>query len=422
MVRARRCRPRRRTSRSTCRSTRSDATSSTRTARSPPATIRTSGPTRAARVTAGLGLDRRGDHAGQPTRAQPARRQRQHGLGSRGRPSFGGRLGRCPRARPDDHGAVVRPPHQRARRLAHLQPVPGRGRLRDLRSGRWPGSTRSSAASFERVQTTDVDQVTGIPPNRKYYHAVDLQAKLRARVLDRPLYLFYLGSFGSANPQPRPSCRKRRRHVHLRPVPRVRPLLRAHANSFLLAGYLGLENARAAASRRSTRRAGCPATSTPGASASGSTGRSPATPGLYVRHRWMALRGPKLRHRHLLGPRVDARAQDIHLTRQRNEATPTFVPAPSRPDGAPGPLVRRRALPSSTEGPGIRFNGLGRSLIQQSGLGGDLLDTDTTSVREPHRRGVPARPRRQRPAQRRDRGAGRHPAAQRVRRVLRRRA
>lgn len=39
-----------------------------------------------------------------------------------------------------------------------------------------------------------------------------------------------------------------------------------------------------------------------------------------------------------------------------------------------------QGAPDADEGPGIRFNGLGRSLIQQVGIGGDLLDTDTTSV------------------------------------------
>lgn len=38
------------------------------------------------------------------------------------------------------------------------------------------------------------------------------------------------------------------------------------------------------------------------------------------------------------------------------------------------------APPEPEEGPGIRFNGLGRSLIQQTGIGGTLLDTDSLSV------------------------------------------
>ena len=60
------------------------------------------------------------------------------------------------------------------------------------------------------------------------FRAVDLQGKARARLLDRSLYFFYLGSFGSAEPdgEGRPDGR---RHLHLRPVPRVRPLLRGPA-------------------------------------------------------------------------------------------------------------------------------------------------------------------------------------------------
>jgi hypothetical protein len=46
-------------------------------------------------------------------------------------------------------------------------------------------------------------------------------------------------------------------------------------------------------------------------------------------------------------------------------------PAPAHAQGAPE---------AEEEGPGIRFNGLGRTLIRQVDLGGDLLDTDTTSV------------------------------------------
>ncbi|MEM8598776.1 MAG: hypothetical protein AAGF99_02550 [Bacteroidota bacterium] len=52
---------------------------------------------------------------------------------------------------------------------------------------------------FEEVPTTDVDQVTGVPITRKWYHSVDLTAKGRVDLDGRKLYGFYLGSFSSAN-------------------------------------------------------------------------------------------------------------------------------------------------------------------------------------------------------------------------------
>ena len=44
------------------------------------------------------------------------------------------------------------------------------------------------------------------------------------------------------------------------------------------------------------------------------------------------------------------------------------------------PAAFAQGAPESTEGPGLRFNGLGRAIIQQSDLGGVLLDTDTTTT------------------------------------------
>jgi hypothetical protein len=52
--------------------------------------------------------------------------------------------------------------------------------------------------AFEVVQTTDIDPATAGPTNRKYFNAIDLQAKVKQYLFDRPIYLFYLGTFGSA--------------------------------------------------------------------------------------------------------------------------------------------------------------------------------------------------------------------------------
>lgn len=51
---------------------------------------------------------------------------------------------------------------------------------------------------FERVSTTDVNPATAAAQNLKYYNAIDIQAKLKTRLNERPLYLFYLGTLGSA--------------------------------------------------------------------------------------------------------------------------------------------------------------------------------------------------------------------------------
>lgn len=51
---------------------------------------------------------------------------------------------------------------------------------------------------FERVQTTDLDPATAAPLTRKFFNALDLQAKYKTSLADRPLYFFYLGSLQAA--------------------------------------------------------------------------------------------------------------------------------------------------------------------------------------------------------------------------------
>lgn len=51
---------------------------------------------------------------------------------------------------------------------------------------------------FERVQTTDIDPIDGSALTKKYFTTIDLQGKYKTNILDRPLYLFYLGTLGSA--------------------------------------------------------------------------------------------------------------------------------------------------------------------------------------------------------------------------------
>ncbi|MEL6867581.1 MAG: hypothetical protein AAFP19_24365, partial [Bacteroidota bacterium] len=95
----------------------------------------------------------------------------------------------------------------------------------------------------EVVQTTDLDPATAEALNRKYFCSVDLQGKVKTKVLDRDLYLFYLGSFGSAslNATPAPIfnddsylfVQYHELDVYYRLFPK-----------FFLTGYFGVEDAR----------------------------------------------------------------------------------------------------------------------------------------------------------------------------------
>jgi hypothetical protein len=138
---------------------------------------------------------------------------------------------------------------------------------------------------FERVPTTDVDQVTGVPTTRKYYHAVDLQAKLRARVLDRPLYLFYLASFGSANRAARalPTDDDTYLFVQYHEVDLYYELL----DGFILAGYAGIENARGGRFTELGDETGEPRDQIGRGIGVGFDWAIASNAGLYLRHRWL---------------------------------------------------------------------------------------------------------------------------------------
>lgn len=53
--------------------------------------------------------------------------------------------------------------------------------------------------AFEVVPTTDLDPATAGPLNRKFFTTIDLQAKYKTTVARKPLYFFYLSTFGSAS-------------------------------------------------------------------------------------------------------------------------------------------------------------------------------------------------------------------------------
>ncbi|RMH54289.1 MAG: hypothetical protein D6685_14945 [Bacteroidetes bacterium] len=138
---------------------------------------------------------------------------------------------------------------------------------------------------FERVQLTDVDQVTGIPFHRLYYHAVDLQGKLRTRLLQRPLYLFYLGSFGSANRKATFVPRDDDTYVFVQyhEVDLYYEIL----DGFILTGYLGLENARGGRFTVRDAASGRPRDQHATGLGLGFDWTIAPNAGLYLRHRWM---------------------------------------------------------------------------------------------------------------------------------------
>ena len=138
---------------------------------------------------------------------------------------------------------------------------------------------------FERVQTTDVDQVTGIATTRKYFHAVDLQAKLRTRVLDRSLFFFYLASFGSANPSAAilPSDDDTYIFVQYHEFDLYYEL----TPGFLLASYLGLENARGGRFTELSEETGEPRDQVGVGYGLGFDWAITRNAGLYLRHRWL---------------------------------------------------------------------------------------------------------------------------------------
>ncbi|MEM1043739.1 MAG: hypothetical protein AAGI91_14070 [Bacteroidota bacterium] len=138
----------------------------------------------------------------------------------------------------------------------------------------------------ERVQTTDVDQVTGIPTNRKYYHAVDIQAKFRGETLGgRDIYFFYLGSFGSANRVARalPTDDDTYLFVQYHEFDLYLELW----ERFLLAGYLGLEKVNGGQFTDVDAVTGEPRDQRGVGLGLGFDWTVASNAGLYLRHRWM---------------------------------------------------------------------------------------------------------------------------------------
>lgn len=137
---------------------------------------------------------------------------------------------------------------------------------------------------FERVPLTDVEPVTGLPTNRKYFHAVDLQGKLSLSVLDNPLYLFYLGSFGSANAAARlvPTDDDTYVFVQYHELDGYLELV----PGFVMTGYLGIENARGGRFTEISDETGRPRNQLGTAVGLGFDWTLAENTGLFLRHRW----------------------------------------------------------------------------------------------------------------------------------------
>ena len=275
----------------------------------------------------------------------------------------------------------------------------------------------------ERVPLTDVEPVTGLSLNRKYYHALDLQGKLRARAFGREAYLFYLGSFGSANPTLRavPTDDDTYLFVQYHELDGYVAL----TDGFLLTGYLGIEKANGGRFTEVDETTGQPRDQLATGVGLGFDWTIATGAGLYLRHRWMDFEDRSFASRFVTP--TPGRRPPLEYSRSFSSR---YAPYPIGPaharHGASRSHRRRsrqrlspRALRRTTRGPGLRFNGLGRAYIQQSDLGGTAPRHRHHDDGDARRRRVRARPRGQRAAQPRDGGAGRAAAPQRVRRLLR---
>jgi len=138
----------------------------------------------------------------------------------------------------------------------------------------------------EIVQTTDLDPATAEARNKKYFNAVDLQAKYKTKIGDRSLYLFYLGSFGSAS-----------RKGEALPIFNEESYLFVQYHEFdaylelfpkvLLTGYLGIEDARGGVFTQWDEETQLPLDQFGTGIGVGFDWTVSKSTGLYFRHRWM---------------------------------------------------------------------------------------------------------------------------------------
>lgn len=138
----------------------------------------------------------------------------------------------------------------------------------------------------EIVRTTDVNPETALAQNRKYFGALELQAKLKSSFLDRELFFFYLASFGSASST-----------VQAIPLYTSNSYLFVQYHEFdvyyeilpkfILAGYFGVQNARGGIFTEWNEETQKPLDQIGTAIGVGFDWEIAKNTGLYIRHRWM---------------------------------------------------------------------------------------------------------------------------------------
>ncbi len=138
----------------------------------------------------------------------------------------------------------------------------------------------------EIVQTTDLDPATAEARTKKYFNALDLQAKYKTKIGDRALYFFYLGSFGSAstkgealplyNDDSYLFVQYHEFDAYLEILP-----------DFILTGYLGIEDARGGTFTQWDLETQLPLDQFGTGIGVGFDWTLSKSTGLYFRHRWM---------------------------------------------------------------------------------------------------------------------------------------
>jgi len=138
----------------------------------------------------------------------------------------------------------------------------------------------------EVVQTTDFDEITQQARNRKFFEAVDIQAKYETKLFNKDLYFFYIGSFNSAS-------------TSLEPVPVFNEDSYVYVQyhevdfyyeilpKFIVTGYYGIENARGGNATLWDAETQLPLDQLGTAIGIGFDWQIAENSGLYVRHRWM---------------------------------------------------------------------------------------------------------------------------------------
>lgn len=97
--------------------------------------------------------------------------------------------------------------------------------------------------TFETVQTTDLNPITGAPLNRKYFVSAEIVGKYKTEILKHPFYAFYLGSWQSVNNQFSLTTSLNENTYVFSQYHELDLYYELFPN-FMLAGYLGLERIR----------------------------------------------------------------------------------------------------------------------------------------------------------------------------------